>query len=98
MKGFQKHSIDHEISLLQIKKVRYLLSRVVVQNERYDDWTNTLIELKRLFNEYCQRILTYHQREGVKVPHAWNAPAAQGNFLETLNMALNGLCFMCCED
>jgi hypothetical protein len=67
--------------------------RVVVQNERYDDWTNTLIELKRLFNEYHSRILNYHAVEG-KVPTAWNSNAAQGNFLETLNMALNGNIFL----
>ncbi|ELT94063.1 hypothetical protein CAPTEDRAFT_139536 [Capitella teleta] len=63
--------------------------RVVVQNERYDDWTNTLIELKRLFNEYRQRVLNYHDRACMKIPEAWISSAAQGNFLETLNMALN---------
>ena len=67
-----------------------LFFRVVVQNERYDDWTPTLITLKKLFSEYHQRVVHYHERPGVRVPTGWNSTAAQGNFLEVLNMALNG--------
>ncbi|XP_064612475.1 LOW QUALITY PROTEIN: GATOR1 complex protein DEPDC5-like [Liolophura sinensis] len=65
--------------------------RVVIQNERYEDWTSTLVRLKTLFNEYPQRVLHYHENRGdnQKVPTAHNSTAAQGNFLETLNMALN---------
>ena len=66
------------------------ISRVVVQNERYEDWTPTLIELKKIFIEYPDRVLKYHQRESVHVPDAWNSTSAQGNFLQVLNMALNG--------
>ena len=65
-------------------------SRVVVQNERYEDWTATLIELKKIFIEYPERVLRYHQREGVHVPESWNSTSVQGNFLQVLNMALNG--------
>ncbi|XP_074643885.1 GATOR1 complex protein DEPDC5-like [Tubulanus polymorphus] len=61
--------------------------RVVVQNERYDDWSLTLIELKKLFVQYRKKVLQYH--EGVKMPRAWNSTAAQGNFLEVINMSLN---------
>ena len=64
--------------------------RVVVQNERYDDWTPTIIELKRLFNNYREHVLHYHARDLIGVPQARNSTAAEGNFLEVLNMALNG--------
>jgi len=63
--------------------------RIVVQNERYDEWTDTLKQLRRIFYEYPKRVLSYHDRPGVKVPRANNSTAAQGNFLETLNMTLN---------
>ena len=75
------------------------LSRVVVQNERYDDWTRTLMELKTLFNQYLDTVLHYHERAGqggqgqegdhVVVPPARNSTASEGNFLEVLNMGLN---------
>ncbi|KAI0221661.1 GATOR complex protein DEPDC5 [Lamellibrachia satsuma] len=74
--------------------------RVVVQNEKYEDWTDTIIKLKSLFNEYPERVLNYHkQRQHLhddndsgaptEVPAAHNSTAAQGNLLEVLNMALN---------
>ncbi|KAK2181162.1 hypothetical protein NP493_409g08019, partial [Ridgeia piscesae] len=72
--------------------------RVVVQNEKYEDWTGTIIKLKSLFNEYPDRVLNYHkQRRHLhddsgapsEVPAAHNSTAAQGNLLEVLNMALN---------
>ena len=66
------------------------LFRVVVQNERYEEWRPTLIQLKRLFIEYPERVMSYHQKPGLKVPTGWNSTASQGNFLEVLNMALNG--------
>ena len=79
--------------------------RVVVQNERYDEWTHTLHELQRLFHEYPERVLHYHDNRGgggggggggsvssdaeKPPPKAWNSNASSGNFLEVLNMALN---------
>ncbi|KAK3094846.1 hypothetical protein FSP39_006992 [Pinctada imbricata] len=63
--------------------------RIVIQNERYDDWTSTINTLRKLCDEYTERIINYHQRPGVKVPTAYNSTAAEGNFLETLNMSLN---------
>ncbi|XP_021373105.1 DEP domain-containing protein 5-like isoform X1 [Mizuhopecten yessoensis] len=63
--------------------------RVLVQNERYDDWTRTIKTLRKLFNEYPRRVLNYHKVKGQKMPKAWNSTASQGNFLETLNMSLN---------
>ncbi len=64
--------------------------RVVVQNERFDDWTSTIRELNRIFTNYKSHILDYHtKREGVETPKPKLSRAAQGNFLEVLNMSLN---------
>lgn len=63
--------------------------RIVIQNERYEEWMKTVKQLRKLFNEYDNRVLNYHKRQGFKTPRAYNSTAAQGNFLETLNMTLN---------
>ncbi|XP_026474994.1 GATOR complex protein DEPDC5 isoform X3 [Ctenocephalides felis] len=63
--------------------------RVAVQNERYDDWSGILVQLRKLFTSYQQIILNYHEKPGVRIPQAINSTAAQGNFLEVLNMSLN---------
>ncbi|XP_053383864.1 GATOR complex protein Iml1-like [Mercenaria mercenaria] len=63
--------------------------RIVVQNERYEEWTGTIKQLRKIFNEYSKMVLNYHTLRGYKVPKAYNSVAAQGNFLETLNMSLN---------
>ncbi|KAK9890698.1 hypothetical protein WA026_012049 [Henosepilachna vigintioctopunctata] len=68
--------------------------RVAVQNERYDDWCGILVQLRKIFSEYLKIVLEYHARPNVTIPTATNSTAAQGNFLEVLNMSLNGqLCF-----
>lgn len=64
--------------------------RVAVQNERYDDWLPVLCVLKKLFYEYNSKVLECHNRPGVKTPKAVNSSASQGNFLEVLNISLNG--------
>ncbi|XP_026682064.1 GATOR complex protein DEPDC5-like [Diaphorina citri] len=64
--------------------------RVAVQNERYDDWSNVLRLLRRHFIDYHQSVLNHHQCAYVdNMPRAFNSCAAQGNFLEVLNMSLN---------
>ncbi|XP_048522891.1 GATOR complex protein Iml1 [Dendroctonus ponderosae] len=63
--------------------------RVPVQNERYDDWSNILVQLRKLFQEYLKIVLKYHARPNITIPAASNSTAAQGNFLEVLNMSLN---------
>lgn len=82
------------------------LHRVAVQNERYEDWSNVLLQLRRLFTDYQKIVLQYHERPNMEIPTAINSTAAQGNFLEVLNMSLNGkyvdisdfsLC-LCCFD
>ncbi|EEC13149.1 dep domain-containing protein 5, depd5, putative [Ixodes scapularis] len=68
-----------------------LIARVAVQNERIDDWTQTLRLLKTYFSKYPKQILEYHNRPDIKVPTAVISTASQGNFLQVLNMSLNGL-------
>ncbi|KAG1657873.1 GATOR complex protein DEPDC5 [Nymphon striatum] len=63
--------------------------RVAVQNERYDDWSSILVELKRIFSQYNETVMNYHKRPGVEIPEVCNSTASQGNFLEVLNMSLN---------
>jgi len=62
--------------------------RVAVQNERNDDWSTILVQLRRLFTSYQNTVLRYHDRLGSTVT-ATNSTAAQGNFLEVLNISLN---------
>lgn len=64
--------------------------RVAVQNERFEDWSNVLVQLRKLFTDYQKIVLEYHQKPGIAMPKAINSTAAQGNFLEVLNMSLNG--------
>lgn len=61
-----------------------------MQNERFDDWSVILVQLRRIFSEYLKIVLEYHSRPGQVIPTATNSTAAQGNFLEVLNMSLNG--------
>ncbi|XP_011699595.1 PREDICTED: DEP domain-containing protein 5 isoform X9 [Wasmannia auropunctata] len=63
--------------------------RVAVQNERFEDWSNILVQLRKLFTDYQKIVLEYHQKPGINMPKAVNSTAAQGNFLEVLNMSLN---------
>ncbi len=75
--------------------------RVVVQNERFEDWAPTLLELRQLIIEYAERVEGYHQHqqqvmadEGAcalhrPIPKARISTAEKGNFLEVLNISLN---------
>jgi DEP domain-containing protein 5 len=66
--------------------------RVIYQNERFEDWTPTLIILKRLIKEYRDYILNYHKRQfgsSLKMPAGSLSSAAEGNFLETLILSSN---------
>lgn len=64
---------------------------MAVQNERFEDWSNVLLQLRRLFTDYQKIVLQYHERPNMEIPTAINSTAAQGNFLEVLNMSLNGM-------
>ena len=64
--------------------------RVAIQNERNDDWSTILVQLRRLFSSYEKTVLKFHEKPGdLKIPAATNSTAAQGNFLEVLNISLN---------
>lgn len=66
--------------------------RVAFQNDRFDlhDWNAKLTTLKSLFNQYQKEVIDRHQEKyNTKIPRAYNSSAAQGNFLEVLNMSLN---------
>lgn len=69
----------------------YFFVRVVVQNEKYEDWRNTLISLRQVFVDYDEYLLNFHRLKfpNAKIPKAYVSTAAQGNFLEVLNMSLN---------
>lgn len=68
--------------------------RVVVQSEKYDDWSGSLYELKRLFAKYPKTVLRHlDPATSHRAPKGYISTAAQGNFLEMLNMSLNGKCF-----
>ncbi|XP_078600096.1 GATOR1 complex protein DEPDC5-like isoform X7 [Branchiostoma floridae x Branchiostoma japonicum] len=60
--------------------------RVVAQAERMEDWSPMLVSLKRHFIQYPDKT-RYCKDEGCPVGH--NSTAAQGNFLEAINMSLN---------
>lgn len=63
--------------------------RVAIQNERCDDWSTVLVQLRRLFTSYQSTVMKYHDRPGLVIPQATNSTAAKGNFLEVLNISLN---------
>ncbi|XP_022108430.1 GATOR complex protein DEPDC5-like isoform X2 [Acanthaster planci] len=62
--------------------------RVVVHNERRDDWMQMLSALKQIMWEYNEAIASSHQGDGL-IPKGYNSKAADGNLLEAMNMSLN---------
>lgn len=65
--------------------------RVVIKNERYELWKDTIMKMKRLFINYKDKVLRNEERAAnPSLPKATNSSAAQGNYLEVLNMSLNG--------
>lgn len=63
--------------------------RVAVQNDRFDDWNSVLSLLRAMFTNYQQMVLCNYDHFGPNIPKAYNSTAAQGNYLEVLNMSLN---------
>ena len=68
--------------------------KVVVQNERFDDWSPTLNDLRKIYTHYRCSLIEYHDkawesRPDLKKPECKISTSQQGNFLEVLNMSLN---------
>lgn len=69
--------------------------RVIYQNERYDDWLPRLAKIKQVLVNYKEDLINYHQKhlskeEAEKMPKGTISWAAEGNFLETLNLSSTG--------
>jgi hypothetical protein len=72
-----------------------LLFSVIYQNERYDDWLPRLAKIKQVLVNYKEDLVTYHQQrltvvEAQRMPSATISCAADGNFLQTLNLSSSG--------
>ncbi|XP_033030308.1 GATOR complex protein DEPDC5 isoform X2 [Lacerta agilis] len=60
--------------------------KVVVQNERREEWTSLLVTIKKLFIQY-PILVRLEQAEGF--PPGYNSTSAQGNYLEAINLSFN---------
>ncbi|TKS80391.1 GATOR complex protein DEPDC5 [Collichthys lucidus] len=60
--------------------------RVVAQNERRDEWTSLLVTIKKLFIQYPVLV---RLKEAGSFPVGYNSTAAQGNYLEAINLSFN---------
>ncbi|XP_068195944.1 GATOR1 complex protein DEPDC5 isoform X2 [Antennarius striatus] len=60
--------------------------RVVAQNERRDEWTTLLVTIKKLFIQYSVLV---RLKEADGFPVGYNSTAAQGNYLEAINLSFN---------
>ncbi|XP_055107553.1 GATOR1 complex protein DEPDC5 isoform X10 [Symphalangus syndactylus] len=75
-------------SILQDHKGRFYedFYKVVVQNERREEWTSLLVTIKKLFIQYPV-LVRLEQAEGF--PQGDNSTSAQGNYLEAINLSFN---------
>ena len=67
---------------------------VIYQNERYDDWLPRLAKIKQVLVNYQEDLVTYHKKQlpkTDKMPKGTISCAADGNYLETLNLSSSGL-------
>ncbi|XP_020502676.1 GATOR1 complex protein DEPDC5 isoform X3 [Labrus bergylta] len=60
--------------------------RVVAQNERRDEWTSLLVTIKKLFIQYPV-LVRLEEADGF--PVSYNSTAAEGNYLEAINLSFN---------
>ncbi|XP_063310608.1 GATOR1 complex protein DEPDC5 isoform X4 [Pelobates fuscus] len=60
--------------------------KVVVQNERREEWTSLLVTIKKLFIQYPTLVRLKHA-EGF--PRGQNSTSDQGNYLEAINLSFN---------
>ncbi|XP_042661066.1 GATOR complex protein DEPDC5 isoform X10 [Tyto alba] len=90
---YEAKSIDefpetHRASIRQDHEGRFYedFYKVVVQNERREEWTSLLVTIKKLFIQYPV-LVRLEQAEGF--PSGYNSTSAQGNYLEAINLSFN---------
>uniref|UniRef100_A0A8C3D056 GATOR1 complex protein DEPDC5 n=1 Tax=Cairina moschata TaxID=8855 RepID=A0A8C3D056_CAIMO len=78
----------HRASIRQDHEGRFYedFYKVVVQNERREEWTSLLVTIKKLFIQYPV-LVRLEQAEGF--PPGYNSTSAQGNYLEAINLSFN---------
>uniref|UniRef100_UPI00358EC276 GATOR1 complex protein DEPDC5 isoform X3 n=1 Tax=Myxine glutinosa TaxID=7769 RepID=UPI00358EC276 len=79
---------DHRDNIQQDYKGRFYedFYNVVVQNERREDWMSLLVTIKTIFIQY-PKLVRLLESDGF--PSACNSTAAQGNYLESINLSFN---------
>ncbi|KAM6423217.1 GATOR1 complex protein DEPDC5 isoform 3-T3 [Liasis olivaceus] len=60
--------------------------KVVVQNERREEWTSLLVTIKKLFIQYPVLV---RLEKAESFPPGYNSTSAQGNYLEAINLSFN---------
>ncbi|XP_017669434.1 PREDICTED: DEP domain-containing protein 5 [Lepidothrix coronata] len=90
---YEAKSIDefpetHRASIRQDHEGRFYedFYKVVVQNERREEWTSLLVTIKKLFIQYPV-LVRLEQADGF--PPGYNSTSAQGNYLEAINLSFN---------
>uniref|UniRef100_K9J7R1 DEP domain containing 5 n=1 Tax=Xenopus tropicalis TaxID=8364 RepID=K9J7R1_XENTR len=75
-------------SVMQDHKGRFYedFYKVVVQNERREEWTSLLVTIKKLFIQYPV-LVRLENAEGFPPGH--NSTSDQGNYLEAINLSFN---------
>uniref|UniRef100_A0A8C3HBC1 GATOR1 complex protein DEPDC5 n=1 Tax=Chrysemys picta bellii TaxID=8478 RepID=A0A8C3HBC1_CHRPI len=78
----------HRASIRQDHEGRFYedFYKVVVQNERREEWTSLLVTIKKLFIQYPV-LVRLEQADGF--PPGYNSTSAQGNYLEAINLSFN---------
>ncbi|XP_072455954.1 GATOR1 complex protein DEPDC5 isoform X3 [Notamacropus eugenii] len=87
-KSIDEFPETHRASIRQDHEGRFYedFYKVVVQNERREEWTSLLVTIKKLFVQYPV-LVRLEQAEGF--PQGDNSTSAQGNYLEAINLSFN---------
>ncbi|KAG8597093.1 hypothetical protein GDO81_002161 [Engystomops pustulosus] len=75
-------------TILQDHKGRFYedFYKVVVQNERREEWTSLLVTVKKLFIQYPVLV---RLKNAESFPPGYNSTSDQGNYLEAINLSFN---------
>ncbi|XP_027719870.1 GATOR complex protein DEPDC5 isoform X4 [Vombatus ursinus] len=87
-KSIDEFPETHRASIQQDHEGRFYedFYKVVVQNERREEWTSLLVTIKKLFVQYPV-LVRLERAEGF--PQGDNSTSAQGNYLEAINLSFN---------